>query len=89
MRCVYTCLYMCVYILLHFLRILQVLVQEFGLKVDIEFIMSLTTLLEAFSVKASDVSTPIGLISIPDCIELLPSLIKLNIYNPLFYHLAM
>ena len=56
------CVYMYVYILLHFLRILQVLVQEFGLKVDIEFIMSLTTLLEAFSVKASDVSTPIGLI---------------------------
>ena len=37
-------------------RMLQVLVQEFGLKVDISFIMSLTTLLEAFSVKMPSVS---------------------------------
>lgn len=35
---------------------LQVLVQEFGLKVDIQFIMSLAALLEAFSAKMLAVS---------------------------------
>lgn len=59
---------------------LQVLVQEFGLKVDIQFIMSLAALLEAFSAKMLAVS-----LHATNCRWKMPSTIKPS-YNCVVYN---